>query len=106
MSEGNIRVKDIRQLDERTLGITWNDGRQDSLDVVLLRRKCPCAACIDEWTRAPLLKPEDVQETVRPLKLESVGAYALKVYFNDGHATGIYTFPLLRQLAQETSSKS
>lgn len=92
------RVKSISQIDERTLGITWTDNLISSFDVVDLRRKCPCATCIDEWTHEQLLKPESVPETVRPLKIESVGQYALNIHFNDGHRTGIYTFSMLRRL--------
>ena len=95
----NIRVKDITQLDPKTLGILWTDGKKSALDVVLLRRKCPCAACIDEWSHEPRLKPEDVKDTGRPVKIESVGLYALTIHFNDGHRTGIYTFKYLRELA-------
>lgn len=94
----NIRVRDIQQVDARTLGITWTDGRKDLFDVVRLRRKCPCAACIDEWTREQRLKPSDVADTVRPVRIDSVGSYALKIEFSDGHSTGIYTFPMLRTL--------
>lgn len=92
------RVRDIRQLDERTLAITWTDGRENRYDVVALRRACPCATCIDEWTRKQILAPESVPESVRPVRIESVGAYALKVRFSDGHDTGIYTFQMLRAL--------
>ncbi|MCX6108780.1 MAG: DUF971 domain-containing protein [Proteobacteria bacterium] len=92
-----IRVKDISQVDERTLGVLWTDGRKNKIDVVDLRRRCPCAVCIDEWTRAQRLKPEDIAESVRPVKIESVGSYALKVQFSDGHSTGIYTFQMLRE---------
>ena len=95
----NVRVREIGQLDDRTLGITWTDGRKDAFDVVMLRRKCPCAKCIDEWTREQLLKPDAVPETVRPVRIESIGAYALQIYFSDGHSTGIYTFQMLRELA-------
>ena len=92
-----IRVRDIAQVDDRTLGVLWTDGRKDKIDVVELRRHCPCAVCIDEWTRAQRLKPEDISESVRPVKIESVGSYALKVQFSDGHGTGIYTFQMLRE---------
>ena len=60
MQPDSHRVKDIAQIDARTLGILWTDGKSDAFDVVELRRKCPCAVCIDEWTRVPKLKPEDV----------------------------------------------
>lgn len=96
LATDNIRVSAIEQAGPRTLAITWSDGRKEQFDVVKLRRSCPCASCIDEWTREQRLKPEDVPDTVRPLKIESVGAYALKIHFSDGHATGIYTFQMLR----------
>jgi DUF971 family protein len=92
------RVKSISQVGDRTLSINWTDNRQSQFDVVDLRRKCPCATCIDEWTHEQLLRPESVPETVRPLKIESVGQYALTIQFNDGHRTGIYTFSMLRGL--------
>lgn len=95
----NVRVQEISQLDPRTLGIVWTDGKKSALDVVMLRKKCPCAACIDEWSHEPRLNPDDVKDTVRPVKVESVGAYALTIHFNDGHKTGIYTFKYLRELA-------
>jgi len=97
-----IRVKQIEQFNERTLSITWTDGRTDLFDVVLLRRKCPCAMCIDEWTHEPILRPEAVPESTRPIKIDSVGQYALTIHFNDSHKTGIYSFALLRALAERS----
>lgn len=93
-----LRVKDIRQKDDRTLSITWTDNKTQNFDVVELRRKCPCASCIDEWTHKQILKPDSVPETVRPVKIDSVGSYALQIAFNDGHKTGLYTFQMLRDL--------
>lgn len=95
----SVRVKSISQLDQRTLGITWTDNRSSAFDVVELRRKCPCASCIDEWTHEQILKPESISDAVRPLKIDSVGQYALTVQFDDGHRTGIYTFSMLRKLS-------
>ena len=97
MDQDFVRVREIGQLDQRTLGITWTDGTKNSYDVVDLRRRCPCALCIDEWTGEKRLKPADVPETVRPLRIDSVGSYALQIKFSDGHGTGIYTFQMLRQ---------
>lgn len=94
-----IRVRQINQLDERTLGVTWTDGKHDTFDVVELRRRCPCALCIDEWSGEKRLKPTDVPETLRPVRIDSVGSYAMQIRFSDGHSTGIYTFQMLRGLA-------
>ena len=95
-----VQVKKIWQEDERNLGVLWTDDRQDIFDVVALRRKCPCALCVDEWTHEPKLKPEDVKETIRPIMVQSIGRYAMNIQFNDGHSTGIYTFTYLRDLVR------
>lgn len=37
--------------------------------------------------------------------LEPVGNYALKIRFDDGHDTGLYTWDFLRELGEEHASK-
>ncbi len=92
------RVKRIWQQDERTLGINWTDGRKSLYDVVELRRQCRCAHCVDEISKKRTLNPDDVPESIRPIKIESVGRYALTIQFTDGHRTGIYAFEKLRDI--------
>ena len=98
MNEGT-GIQAIEKKDERTIHIVWTDAKESDIDVVDLRRRCPCAHCIDEFTRKQVLKPEDIPETVRPVSIQSVGRYAIAVHFSDGHKTGIYTFTMLRSLA-------
>lgn len=93
-------VREIWQKDAKTLGILWSDSKEAYYDVVELRRRCPCALCIDELSGAKKLKDSDVCDTVRPVQIESVGSYALTIHFSDGHHTGIYTFALLHQWSQ------
>ena len=95
-----LGIKEIFQADERVLGITWTDGHESRLDVVELRKKCPCAACVDEKTGERILKPETISDEVRPHQIDSVGRYACVISFNDGHNTGIYSFRFLRSLAK------
>ncbi|HYX33530.1 MAG TPA: DUF971 domain-containing protein [Oligoflexus sp.] len=92
------RVKRIWQQDDRTLAINWTDGRKSLYDVVELRRQCRCANCVDEMTRKRTLNPDEIPESVRPVKVESVGRYALTIHFTDGHRTGIYPFERLREI--------
>jgi DUF971 family protein len=40
-----------------------------------------------------------VPADVHPLRIESVGRYALQITWSDGHASGIYPFRRLRDLA-------
>lgn len=41
------------------------------------------------------------KKDVRILKLEPVGNYALKISFDDGHDSGLFNWPYLKQLAME-----
>ena len=49
--------KSIKQVDESTLGISWNDGHDSIYSVKKLRESCPCANCIDEWSGAKVDSP-------------------------------------------------
>lgn len=95
-----IGIKEIYQIDLSTLGITWSDEQHSKFDVRALRLKCPCASCVDEWTKKRLVTPENIAKDVRPERIDSVGRYALKISFSDGHDTGLYTFKYLRELSQ------
>lgn len=94
------KVKEIFQVDEKTLGITWTDDKDSKFDVVDLRRSCPCASCVDEHTGKRILKPEMIADSVRPEMITSVGRYALTISFDDGHSSGIYSFKMLRKISK------
>jgi prepilin-type processing-associated H-X9-DG protein len=44
----------------------------------------------------PHLKPE---ADLRIVSIASIGLYAINIAFSDGHARGIYPWPLLREFA-------
>jgi ATP-binding protein involved in chromosome partitioning len=78
--------------------IEWDEyGHAGFFPARRLRLACPCAGCVEEISGRPLLDPAQVPTDVRPLGLELVGAYGLRVRWSDGHSTGIYTFEQLLQ---------
>jgi ATP-binding protein involved in chromosome partitioning len=89
----------IAQQGPRQLAITWADGRESVFDVRALRLACACARCVDEWSGAATLDPASIPADVRPLRIHSVGRYAIQIDWSDGHASGIYPFRRLRELA-------
>jgi ATP-binding protein involved in chromosome partitioning len=93
-----VTPRQIRQKGPRALSIVWGDGHESEYDVRELRLACGCAHCIDEWTGEGRLDPASVPEDVRPVKIESVGRYAIQIEWSDGHSSGIYPFPRLREL--------
>ena len=61
-----------------------------------LRLACPCAGCVEEWTRKKLPSLDEVPDDVRPVRFQTVGRYAIQPTWSDGHKTGIYSFQDLR----------
>ncbi|MGD0092102.1 MAG: DUF971 domain-containing protein [Planctomycetota bacterium] len=45
----------------------------------------------------------DLPKEVKVSEARPVGQYGLNLVFSDGHATGIYTFELLRELGKVAS---
>jgi DUF971 family protein len=86
---------------ENTLRIVWDDGVVSDFHVATLRRACPCAGCVDEWSGERTLDPLAVLDTVRPVRIDPIGRYAIRITWSDGHDTGIYSFDYLRALAEK-----
>ena len=102
-SEPRTTPTKIAQRGSRELAIEWADGASSFFEVRSLRLACGCASCVDEWTGENRLDPSSVPEDVHPLRIESVGRYAIQIEWSDGHSSGIYPFRRLRELTSEGS---
>jgi DUF971 family protein len=96
-----IEPTEIMQQGETALRITWADGRECVYEAPALRRACPCAQCVNEWTGERMLKPESISDELTIGDVEIVGRYALNFRWSDGHQTGIYSFRYLRELCEQ-----
>ena len=78
------------------VSIEWEPDRPATMyPARALRLACPCAECVDEMSGRALLDPGRVPEEVRPVRLQLIGNYGVKIWWSDGHHTGIYTFEAL-----------
>jgi DUF971 family protein len=85
--------------------ISWSDGHSSHFEFAFLRENCPCATCNDERAKKqsaphvasspllPMYKPK-----ARAQSATQVGNYAIQIFFNDGHSTGIFSYDYLRTL--------
>jgi len=96
--EDRTRPIEIRQAGPHLLEILWADEGQSQYPVRDLRLACNCAICVDEWTGEYKLDPGQVAEDVHPVRVKTVGRYALNIIWSDGHESGIYPFERLREL--------
>ena len=80
--------------------ITWADGHTSQYPLDHLRRNCPCATCTaaGETPAAPANPFQMYKPAARLTSAETVGRYAVRFLWADGHSTGIYSFDHLRQI--------
>ena len=95
-----IEPREIKQEGDAGLRITWADDCVCVYSAAELRRACPCAQCVNEWTGQRTLKPETISEGLTIGDISVVGRYALNFRWSDGHETGIYSFRYLRELGE------
>lgn len=87
--------------ESNTLAIHWSDGHTSAYPYRYLRDHCPCASCSDKGPATPAVTSPFPMLGVKPLqpeRAELVGRYALQIFWNDGHSSGIYSFQYLREL--------
>jgi len=101
MTNADPRPIELQKAGENALRIIWSDGLSSEISWKALRDKCPCAACRDESQKPQdpfrVLKPSELLP-LKPVRFSTVGNYAYKVDWSDGHATGIYSLKYLREI--------
>ena len=75
---------------ERRLIICFDDDNRFELTCDDLRKNSPSAE-----------KPPETIENVNIISIEPIGNYAIKLGFDDGHNTGIYSWEFLYKLGKE-----
>ena len=91
----------IAEESESEISIKWSDDAETRYTAFELRRSCPCAGCVNEWTGEKMLDVADIPKDISFKHTSIVGRYALNFHFSDGHDTGIFSFALLRKMGEE-----
>ncbi|QQE10443.1 DUF971 domain-containing protein [Planctomycetota bacterium] len=99
----SIRPKHIDLKRDKALTIEWEDGHTSVYEISFLRKSSPSAEekkLREEMKTNPLtiLPAGAGDDHVEAENIELVGNYALRIFFSDGHHTGIYSWPYLRSL--------
>jgi DUF971 family protein len=94
---------DIQQIGQE-VAIKWEDGSESFIALEKLRCACPCAGCRGEVDIMGQLH-KGPEQALGPAAfqlraLNRIGTYAIQPIWADGHATGLYSFDYLRQVAE------
>ncbi|MGP1275865.1 MAG: gamma-butyrobetaine hydroxylase-like domain-containing protein [Caulobacterales bacterium] len=82
----------------RRLSIAFDDGAQLYIPFAVLRRESPSAEVQGHGTGEKRAVPH--ADHVQVTAAEPVGRYAVRLVFDDGHDSGIYSWRYLRQLGE------
>jgi DUF971 family protein len=84
---------------ERVLEVVFDDGGVFRLGFEYLRTHSPSAE-VKGHGGTPM-PPVTGKQDVRVTAVEPVGQYAVRLVFDDGHDSGLYTWPYLHALGRE-----
>jgi DUF971 family protein len=79
------------------LTVLFDDGARASLTAETLRTQSPSAEVQGHGGVRP--PPVTGKADVKISRLEPVGNYAVRIVFDDGHDSGLYSWDYLRKLA-------
>ena len=83
--------------ESKCLTMSWGNNHNGVISYQFLRGACPCTHCKGSHT------PSVIDEIIPVLGVElldilPLGNYAIRILWDDGHHTGIYTYDYLKRL--------
>lgn len=101
--------KSIKRLGDFLIEFTWSDGFKSTIKIEALRDDCPCAHCQKERENKkkakfniPMLKTfEEGKYILKGLK--TVGNYAIRAIWANGHEEGLYDYDYLRDVCERNA---
>ena len=85
------------------LSITFDDGQSFALPAEFLRVESPSAEVQGHGSQQKQIVTG--KEEVKITALEPVGNYAVRIRFDDGHDTGLFSWDYLHELGREQRAK-
>ncbi|MFN2308976.1 MAG: gamma-butyrobetaine hydroxylase-like domain-containing protein [Gammaproteobacteria bacterium] len=83
---------------DRTLAVTFDDGTRYLLTAEYLRVNSPSA---EVRGHGGPMKPVTGKENVGISAIEPIGNYAVRLVFDDGHDSGLYSWAVLAALGRD-----
>ena len=91
-------------ISNKIIALKFEDDLELLIPLKKLRKACPCAHCSGEKDIfGNIYKGKTKSLTIDGLvilKINLIGNYAIRVFWQDGHSNGIYPFDLLKNLSE------
>lgn len=87
----------------KALTISFDDGAVFTLPYTTLRLESPSAE-VQGHGNGPKPPPPVISDDLTVEKADPVGRYAVRIFFSDGHSSGLFTWPYLRELGEKQAS--
>ena len=98
-----MQPEKIKILDKKYLWMKWSDDTVSKINLQKMRELCPCATCLAERSNQSInYIPLLLSSQITVAGIEAVGSYAIQIIWQDGHNTGIYEYPFLKNLAADS----
>ena len=98
-----MAIPNITQLNmqrsERQLALSYDNGESYTLSYEMLRIHSPSAEVRGHGKGQEVLQLD--KQNVLVESIQTVGNYAVQIFFNDGHDSGIYSWEWLYELATQ-----
>jgi len=82
------------------LDLVWQDGRESRLSHGLLRARCKCAGCQQQYRQ--LGTHPEILASIRLDAIHPISDKGLNLVFSDGHGRGIFPWAYLHELSFST----
>ena len=87
----------------QALTVTFDDGKSFTLSYKTLRLESPSAE-VQGHGSGPKPPPPVISNDLSVEKAEPVGRYAVRIFFSDGHSSGLFTWAYLRELGEKLAT--
>ncbi|MCR9079450.1 MAG: gamma-butyrobetaine hydroxylase-like domain-containing protein [Hyphomonadaceae bacterium] len=87
----------------KALTVTFDDGETFTLPYKTLRLESPSAE-VQGHGSGPKPPPPVISDDLTVEKADPVGRYAVRIFFSDGHSSGLFTWAYLRELGEKLAA--
>ncbi len=97
-----MTAEKIKVEDGKSLRIEWSNSEVTVVNLMKLRRECPCAYCkVERDEESNSFIPIYSRNQLSIDSIEPSGTVGLKIVWGDGHNTGIYEYGFLQNISEK-----